>query len=266
MAAKEHGWSKRGFTLMEVLVVIAIIGILAAVLLPVLARGKALAHATTCKNNLHQLGLALQLYVDDHQGRYPYYSGSPDPAQTDVAARYNSALWSAKLLPYDPLKWTDPRYHCPGYKGEIKGSVAVKGGYTHPLGSYAYNMKGVKANSTPVDSTGLTLGLGGRRRSSPQTASESDIAMPSDMLAVGESRWKPGQGQTGGDDIMQCGVIGVNRGVLSFDPARHGNNYNQLFCDWHVAAISPWILFNPTNSAAKWNYDHQPHPEFWASF
>jgi len=27
--------------------------------------------------------------------------------------------------------------------------------------------------------------------------------------------------------------------------------------------MNPWILFNPTNTAAMWNNDHQPHPEFW---
>ncbi|PYI88990.1 MAG: hypothetical protein DME26_02295 [Verrucomicrobia bacterium] len=51
--------------------------------------------------------------------------------------------------------------------------------------------------------------------------------------------------------------------MSSFDPARHGKNYNQLFCDGHVAAMSPWVLFNPTNSASMWNSDHQPHPELW---
>ncbi len=62
---------------------------------------------------------------------------------------------------------------------------------------------------------------------------------------------------------MQCGMIYVNRGVGAFDPARHGKNYNQLCCDGHVAAMSPWVLFNPSNTAAMWNYDHQPHPEMW---
>ncbi len=62
---------------------------------------------------------------------------------------------------------------------------------------------------------------------------------------------------------MQCGAITPNRGVFAFDPARHGRNYNQLFSDGHVAAMNPWIIFNPTNSAAMWNFDHQPHPEEW---
>jgi prepilin-type processing-associated H-X9-DG protein len=65
---------------------------------------------------------------------------------------------------------------------------------------------------------------------------------------------------------MQTGYIANNRGVLSFDEARHGRSYNQLFSDGHVSAMSPWVLFDPKKTTPMWNYDHQPHPEVWPSF
>ncbi|HZI32489.1 MAG TPA: type II secretion system protein [Candidatus Binatia bacterium] len=59
------------FTLIELLVVISIIGVLAALLLPVLGRAKETARATACVSNLHQIGIALQLYVDGNRNRLP---------------------------------------------------------------------------------------------------------------------------------------------------------------------------------------------------
>ncbi len=258
------------FTLMELLVVVAIIGVLASVLLPALSMAKAHARSTPCKNHLRQLGLALQMYVNENRGKYPYYRGAADPAYNNVVGAESTGFWWAKLLPYNPLNWTNPAYHCPGYKGAIRGSMAVPGGWAHPEGSYAYNAKGVKAGTWIATNDLMTLGLGGRMAypSHPGlagVASEATVTAPSEMFAIGESRWKEqgSQGTEGGHDYMFCGIFRVNRGFMAFDPKRHGRTYNQLFCDGHVQAMSPWILFNPTNTAAMWNYDHQPHPEFW---
>ena len=60
------------FTLIELLVVIAIIALLAALLLPALNRAKIQGRSVACKNHLHQMSLALRMYVDDSRGQYPY--------------------------------------------------------------------------------------------------------------------------------------------------------------------------------------------------
>jgi prepilin-type N-terminal cleavage/methylation domain-containing protein/prepilin-type processing-associated H-X9-DG protein len=61
----------RAFTLIELLVVIAIIALLAALLLPVLARTKEQGKATACLSNLRQIGLALQIYVQENANKLP---------------------------------------------------------------------------------------------------------------------------------------------------------------------------------------------------
>jgi prepilin-type N-terminal cleavage/methylation domain-containing protein len=61
--------SDRAFTLVELLTVVSIIAVLSGLLLPALVRAKDKARQTVCIGNLHQLGLALQLYLDDHDSR-----------------------------------------------------------------------------------------------------------------------------------------------------------------------------------------------------
>ena len=226
--------NQKAFTLIELLVVIGIIGILAALLLPALSAAKAQAHSTKCKNLLRQMGAGLQMYLDENRGRYPYYEGLPDASLQGAVGAVHSARWSAKLLPYYPVKWTNPAYHCPGYKGAISLG----------MGSFAYNSFGVgrKGRRTAPQELGLGGALSWQRPRRTQTT-EHQVQSPSEMFAVGESRWlsQGTRGIPGGNDYMICGLLTPNRGGLAFDPTRHGKKYNQLFCDGHVSAMSPWV-------------------------
>lgn len=60
-----------GFTLIEILIVVAVIAILAALLFPVLARARENGRRASCQNNLHQIGLGFAGYLQDYDEKYP---------------------------------------------------------------------------------------------------------------------------------------------------------------------------------------------------
>jgi prepilin-type N-terminal cleavage/methylation domain-containing protein/prepilin-type processing-associated H-X9-DG protein len=92
----------QAFTLVELLVVIAVIAILASMLLPALSRAKAKSQGIICLNNTKQLNVGWALYADDHNDRLAYNLGG-DTKRSTVAPRTN-ANWVNDIMNWE----TDP--------------------------------------------------------------------------------------------------------------------------------------------------------------
>ncbi len=94
----------KAFTLIELLVVIAIIAILTAILFPVFAQAKEAAKKTQCLSNGRQIGMALMMYLNDYEGRYPQeHPRTSNPVVDDSNAQLETDDFGSpfdKILPY----------------------------------------------------------------------------------------------------------------------------------------------------------------------
>jgi prepilin-type N-terminal cleavage/methylation domain-containing protein len=252
------GLKSKGFTLIELLVVIAIIAILAAMLLPALARAKRAARLTACKSNLHQLGLATRLYVDDFQ----FYPGYQYP---NYLPPYRRFVWDSRLLVY--VGGSKGVFLCPGNvaNNDISNNWSSVRDISWPNGSYGYNTYG--AASFPAFGDFGLLGLGGPATSVSANSAplnvplgmirESQVLAPADLVALADYE-RPFIDPDGDNDIPDsCDDL-----FAELTGKHHYGLAVGVFCDAHVesASTNRWTA-RDASARQRWNNDRQAHPE-----
>jgi type II secretory pathway pseudopilin PulG len=273
-----------GFTLAELIVVIAFIAIVAAMLLSALSQATLKVRSTFCKNTLHKMGLAIQMYAEDNESIYPAY-------QTR-----KGDLWETALIPYYPVTWSNRLNQCPAYTGLLPEDWPVRDPGGGMVSSYGYNTWGVTWEPVRIPAVNYCLGLGvdavriseerrswgGATEETPQFHRESQVTAPSELYAFMDARGSPITVRSGNATTQvwagwdSTDGTPVTAGVYPFlqGTPQHGSYFNVLSCDAHVSAVRLSDLFEAAprpgqssqpgwKSARKWNIDNQPHVEEW---
>jgi prepilin-type N-terminal cleavage/methylation domain-containing protein len=192
--------ANRGFTLVELLVVIAVIGLLAALLLPALAGAKDRGRRAACISNLRQAGLAIHCYAPDFGGNIPFGPKAPpftSPANfypstgapTSLLSLQNGQPVALGLLLEKYLTLQRKILFCPGSDQRLNEDAELeKVGRTQAQGSYYYRHGGAtNLFDNPMDSSSsqnLKLDrLGNNRNGLPIRALviDSMFLCPSDL-------------------------------------------------------------------------------------
>lgn len=196
------GCGRSGFTLVELLAVIAIIGVLAGILIPLAGRARDAAKATECISNLRQIGSTARLYSQDNGARTP-----------PLGSNYLQALWPYNypdkpiVFPPDgdlPAELAGSIFECPKANDDTAPLVTIK---------RSYGINTTLVPSVPLKASG---GVPGKETVGVRL---NLIEQPAQAAYFGDVR----------------NSSGLTPGTCN---PRHASKMNVVFVDGHVSAVT----------------------------
>jgi general secretion pathway protein G len=206
-----------GFSLIELLAVMAIIALLACLLLPAMATATGKGRRLACENNLKQLVTAAQMYAADNEGKLPQNSPGEEASRTWVPgnmrltkdATNQVEIQHGKLFPYANHA---SLYHCPSDRSNLKGTPRVR----------SYSMNGW---------VGSRYMEGNSRQNTFRT-----FVRESELAAAGAANiWLiMDEHEASIDDAWFLVTMDDSQPFASFPANRHSRGYALNFADGHI--------------------------------
>lgn len=223
---------RRAFTLIELLTVIAIIGILAAIVIPTLGSIRQTAHASVCLSNVRQIALACTVYANENKGRLPDAGAGTDP------------LWARTLSSYINVSAGQKAsiFVCPGTAIPVE-ETSNPYGSANPTGDIVLTY-GMHSGLMPRGQTALSLA---------QVKRPSEVILVADMCQDPNNKgWTPNSieqpsifaSQSGGrggsvslDDLIST-ATDDDTGNNKWMRYRHKGRVNVGMTDGHAVAFT----------------------------
>lgn len=208
---------REAFTLIEILVVMAIMAVLAALLFPM---GKSMiekGNSSKCINNLRQIGGAIQQYSYENDGFFPYSAG---PSYEGKSISHPFSGWQAPLAYYLGI-------------GQLSPSTIYKSqaSYDTPTAKHPFNCPSCKTAFRTYTANKYAMGFLPSGATSPYPRRKGTAFLrPSQLILITDSETVDGKISTSTgqfDDTNYLTVIGT----------RHNGKANALFADFHIESI-----------------------------
>lgn len=240
---------QKAFTLIELLTVIAIIALLAAILFPVFSRARENARRTSCQSNLRQMGTAVMQYMQDYDDVFPWSfntltnSPAPEGGYWSGTAANGFWFWPQILYPYHK---SEQVFACPSVSLYKTGPARLYRGH------YGANRLLMPINTDPTTSIVITNPMKASLVPSPSSVymfmdSGNYYANSTSVQAAnGSNVYVPGMGSVSGT----TGSITDTALQFDYKNGRHFNGVNVTFADGHVK----WLQTARLYTEAKKNY------------
>ena len=245
-----------GFSLVELLVCVAIIGILLALILPALGAARAMGARVVCQSNLRSMHLAFQSYLDDHDGRwFPWREDTPEGVLWYFGLERSGGSSVEGQRPLDKSRARLAPYLGPGGGAggvELCHSLPVRAPYFKRKFEYASYGYGI--NAYMLDGLPGTDRMGIRRMS--QVQAPSDTITWADAIQINTFQPPASPGRPMLEEWYF--LDGLPLPKFHF---RHARQLNAAFADHSVRVLRPHLLDARCDGRA--GYLGAPRDEYW---